>query len=96
MVLQRREVRHAPPLPPNTAKITFTSGTTGTPKGVCLDEGHQWRVAESIAGALRDVPIERHLCLLPLSLLLENVAGIYAPLVRGGTACVPPVAAMRW
>ena len=93
LALQRREVREAAPLPPGTAKITFTSGTTGAPKGVCLDEGLQWRVAESIAGALRDVPIERHLCLLPLSVLLENVAGIYAPLVRGATVCVPPLTA---
>jgi long-subunit acyl-CoA synthetase (AMP-forming) len=92
LVLLRRQVRNAPPLPPGTAKVTFTSGTTGTPKGVCLDDDQQWRVAESIASALRDVPIERHLCLLPLSLLLENIAGIYAPLVRGATACVPPLA----
>ena len=90
--LQRREVHDAPPLPPGTAKITFTSGTTGTPRGVCLDDAHQWLVAESIVAALRDVAIERHLCLLPLAVLLENVAGVYAPLVRGATACVPPVA----
>jgi long-chain acyl-CoA synthetase len=92
LTLQRRDVREAPPLPPGTSKITFTSGTTGAPKGVCLDDAHQWRVAESLAAALRDVRIERHLCLLPLPVLLENVAGIYAPLVRGAAACVPPVA----
>jgi len=92
LALHRREVRDPPPLPPGTAKITFTSGTTGAPKGVCLDDAHQWRVAESIAAALRDVSIERHLCLLPLAVLLENVAGVYAPLVRRATACVPQVA----
>ena len=48
-----REVRDPPPLPPGTAKITFTSGTTGTPKGVCLDDAHQWRVAEGGRGASR-------------------------------------------
>lgn len=91
LVLHRRSIPDPPSLPPGTAKVTFTSGTTGAPKGVCLDDALQWRVAESIADALRDVPIERHLCLLPLPVLLENVAGVYAPLVRGATACVPPV-----
>lgn len=91
LVLHRRAVSAPPPLPKGTAKVTFTSGTTGEPKGVCLDDALQWRVAESIAHALRDVPVERHLCLLPLAVLLENVAGVYAPLVRGAMACVPPV-----
>jgi len=91
LVLLRRPVPTSPPLPMGTAKITFTSGTTGAPKGVCLDDALQWRVAEGIAHVLRDVPVERHLCLLPLAVLLENVAGVYAPFVRGATACVPPV-----
>ena len=43
----------------------------------------QWGVAEALREALSGVSIERHLCLLPLAVLLENVAGVYAPLVRG-------------
>ena len=77
--------------PPQTTKITFTSGTTGTPKGICLDAQTQWRVAEGLVAALRDVAIERHLCLLPLPVLLENIAGVYAPLLRAATCCVPPL-----
>jgi long-subunit acyl-CoA synthetase (AMP-forming) len=34
----------------------------------------------------------RHLCLLPLSTLLENVAGVYAPLLAGGEVQVPGLA----
>jgi long-subunit acyl-CoA synthetase (AMP-forming) len=71
-------------MPTGTNKITFTSGSTGTPKGVCLSSESQWRVAKSIDGAFEQDDVH-HLCLLPLSTLLENIAGIYAPLFHGGT-----------
>lgn len=58
-------------------KITFTSGTTSKPKGVCLSSGQQWSVAKSLEHALANLKIKKHLCLLPLSVLLENVAGVY-------------------
>ena len=75
-------------LPPNTQKITFTSGTTGAPKGVCLSGAQLFAVVSSLA-ALIELPRPRHLCILPLSTLLENLAGVYAPLQRGGTVIVP-------
>ncbi len=83
--------RAAPPvaLPPSTAKITFTSGTTGTPKGVPLTAAQQWRVAGSLAGAARALGIRRHLCLLPLPLLLENVAGAYAAHLAEAECVIP-------
>ena len=86
--------REAPPmpLPPGTAKITFTSGTTGAPKGVCLSAAAQRAVARSLAEAMRSLDIERHLCLLPLAVLLENVAGVYAPLAAGAQWIAPPLA----
>jgi long-chain acyl-CoA synthetase len=85
--------REAPPLelPSGTCKITFTSGTTGTPKGVALGAARQWDVARAIAQATRGLGLRRHLCLLPLSVLLENVGGIYAPLAAGMEFCVPPL-----
>lgn len=86
--------REAPPvpLPPGTAKITFTSGTTGAPKGVCLSAASQRAVARALAEAMRSLGIERHLCLLPLAVLLENVAGVYAPLAAGAQWIAPPLA----
>ena len=82
-------------LPAGTGKITYTSGSTGNPKGVCL--GNHQLVTQ--AGALADVVADavgtrsnRHLCLLPLSVLLENVAGAYTTLLRGGTVIAPPLA----
>lgn len=78
-------------LPPGTRKITFTSGSTGEPKGVCLDAELQWRVARSLADAI-DVAARKHLCILPLSTLLENVAGVYASLLRGDVVVLPDAA----
>jgi len=78
-------------LPEGTQKITFTSGTTGSPKGVCLSSQQQLAVAASIA-AVASKGDTKHLCVLPLSTLLENLAGIYAPLLSGGTVIAPPLA----
>jgi long-chain acyl-CoA synthetase len=73
-------------LPTLTAKITYTSGTTGQPKGVCLSEQAMLNVATSIQKIVNLTPEDQHLCVLPLSTLLENVAGLYATLLTGGTA----------
>lgn len=79
-------------LPAGTACITFTSGTTGSPKGVCLDAMALFAVAESLSEAARPLAPRRHLCLMPLSTLLENVAGVYAALISGAEIAVPPLA----
>lgn len=79
-----------PRVPPGTAKVTYTSGSTAAPKGVCLSSRQLEQVAASLAAATAGLGIERHLCLLPLATLLENVAGIYAPLLVGATALLPP------
>lgn len=74
-------------MPADTAKITFTSGTTGTPKGVCLSAAAMERVADGLVEAMEPLDIRRHLCALPFAVLLENIAGLMAPL-RRGAACV--------
>jgi long-subunit acyl-CoA synthetase (AMP-forming) len=84
--------RHVDPIPmiAGTAKITFTSGTTGAPKGVCLSGEAMLDVANGLASAMAPLAIRRHLCALPLAVLLENVAGIYAPLMAGAATVVVP------
>ena len=78
--------------PPNIQKITFTSGTTGEPKGVCLTQGQQLAVANGLQLATGSLDIKRHLCLLPFSVLLENIAGLYAPMMAGADIVCPPLA----
>jgi long-chain acyl-CoA synthetase len=70
-------------LPKGTAKVTFTSGTTGKPKGVCLTQAAMEAVATSIVKILGDRLSETHASILPLAILLENVAGVYAALIAG-------------
>ena len=90
--------RNAPPveLPAGTAKISFTSGSTGAPKGVCLSAEGLVDTALALQSRLADIPVRRHLAVLPLALLLENSAGIHAPLLRGAEIHLPPLARLGW
>lgn len=78
-------------MPEATAKITFTSGSTGTPKGVCLSGGQMASTALALKERLAGVQLQQHLCILPLATLLENIAGVYLPLLMGATVTVAPL-----
>lgn len=64
-------------------RIIFTSGTTGAPKGVRLGPRQIGASAAALVAAIGAGPADRYLSLLPPSLLLEQIAGIYAPLLAG-------------
>jgi len=78
-------------MPAGCAKVTYTSGTTGEPKGVMLAWEQIQPVVESLARSTLAGPADRHLALMPLAVLLENIGGLYAPLWAGGTAVLPPL-----
>ena len=80
-------------MPAGTAKITFTSGTTGTPKGVCLSAAAMLNTAQALADATSDQMLQQHLTLLPLEILLENL-GIWATFLSGATVCVRDINAL--
>ena len=56
-------------LPSGVTRITYTSGTTGRPKGVCLTSAAMQRVTVSLAVATGATGKDRSLALLPFSQL---------------------------
>lgn len=76
-------------LPDGVAKITFTSGTTGEPKGVLLRQAAMEAVVQSLAEVIALRPGHVHLSVLPLAVLLENLAGVDLSLWIGGEVRLP-------
>jgi len=74
------------------AKVSFTSGTTGSPKGIELDADLIGDVCQSINTLTCELGIEKHLSILPFSTLLENICGIYVPLSQGKSVFAEPSA----
>lgn len=95
LVWLRRRVA-AVTLPEGTAKISYTSGSTGAPKGVCLSADGLIDTAMALKSCLSDLRVDRHLAVLPLSLLLESCAGVYAPLLRGAAIHLPDLSSLGW
>ncbi|MES3153289.1 AMP-binding protein [Sphingomonas faeni] len=93
-VLEERGNRPARPLPVGTARITFTSGSTGDPKGICLSRDHLLGVAQAVVDTLGVHHAGRHLPLLPPGIMLENVAGFHATMLAGGTYVALPQSAV--
>ena len=75
--------------PAGAAKVTFTSGSTGSPKGIALSDAQQMSVSVALADRLRCLGLQRHMTMLPLAVLLENVAGVYTALVSGAEVILP-------
>lgn len=65
------------------ATIVYTSGTTGRPKGVMLSHRNILSNVEASLGLERFVPGDLFLSFLPLSHMLERMAGYYLPMMAG-------------
>lgn len=88
----RIERTHYPAKPHQAAKITYTSGSSGSPKGVCLSADHMLTVVASIAASLPAELSQQHLVIMPLAVLLENIAGVWLALWMGADITIPSAA----
>jgi long-subunit acyl-CoA synthetase (AMP-forming) len=85
----RLTLRPAVAQTPAVAKVTYTSGTTGTPRGVRLSPETIETVAAALARAAQATTADRALALLPLSILLENIGTVYVPVLSGAEILIP-------
>lgn len=66
-------------------EIVFTSGTTGLPKGVVITPKNLLSNLKALESTLPQFNNSRTISILPLSHMLEQVAGLYLPLSYGST-----------
>jgi len=71
--------------PDDCCSIIYTSGTTGRPKGVALTHRNFLSDAEAVNEVVPVLKNDIFLSFLPLSHVLERLAGYYLPLAYGAT-----------
>jgi acyl-CoA synthetase (AMP-forming)/AMP-acid ligase II len=79
-----------PAEPGDIALILHTSGTTSRPKIVPLSQSNIATSADSIAAGLKFNPDDRGLSVMPLFHIHGLIAGLMAPLSRGGSVFATP------
>ncbi|MDD5765720.1 MAG: long-chain fatty acid--CoA ligase [Candidatus Marinimicrobia bacterium] len=67
------------------ACINYTSGTTGSPKGVMLSHANFVKDVDNSVKMLHIYPEDTFLSFLPLSHVLERMGGYYVPMLLGAT-----------
>ena len=85
---------HAPAMSPSTAAdamalLMYTSGTTGVPKGVMLNQAHLVANANAIGREHELTAADRVLAVLPLYHINAFAVTMLAPLAHGGSFAMP-------
>lgn len=71
-------------------KIIHTSGTTSSPKGVMITDSGLGQLISILLEAHKHIGKIRYLSLVPFSLLIEQVLGLYLPFLSGGSTYLLP------
>lgn len=74
-------------------KIIHTSGTTSRPKGVRIRAGGLDALLHSLRSEMPDRAFRRYLSVVPFSLLIEQVTGLYMVVLHGGSVTLLPAQA---
>ncbi|MFD8203534.1 AMP-binding protein [Streptomyces sp. NPDC003470] len=83
------------PAQDTVVKVIHTSGTTSAPKGVRIRRHGLDALLTSLRSRTGTAIFERYLSIVPLSLLIEQVAGLYMPFLAGGSVTfLPPGTAL--
>ncbi|CAM3377094.1 class I adenylate-forming enzyme family protein [Paracoccus nototheniae] len=69
-------------------RVIYTSGTTGRPKGVVLGDRQLNAQTRALAAAIGAVPGDRYLSVLPQAQLLEQICGIFVPVLTGAETII--------
>jgi len=64
-------------------RVIYTSGSSGRPKGVIIGDRQLDASLSALSDVIKAGPLDRHLSVLPLSQLLEQICGIFLPILAG-------------
>lgn len=75
-------------LPKNCSRVSFTSGSTSNPKGICLSQKMLIDSIQALQEALACQPSDRFMSFMPYAILLEVFSGFYLALFSGASCYV--------
>ena len=64
-------------------RIIYTSGSSGTPKGVVLGDRQLDASVTALSNVIKADATDTHFSVLPLAQLLEQICGIFLPIIAG-------------
>ncbi len=71
------------PYPGGAERVIYTSGSSGTPKGVVIGDRQLEASLSALDRVIAAGPDDTHLSVLPLAQLLEQICGIFLPIIAG-------------
>lgn len=71
-------------------RVIYTSGTTGRPKGVVLGDRQLTASVLGLSAAIAATRDDRYLSVLPQAQLLEQICGIFLPVLSGAQTVIAP------